>query len=53
LSTGHFALKGEYVYTRYDDAFKSELAEGESFGRPRHQLLVGVGRAVLSSMRES
>lgn len=36
-------LKGEYVHTRYRDAFDSDLADGESFKPTRHQLLVGVG----------
>ncbi len=35
--------KGEYVHTRYKEAFKSELGAGESFNPTRHQLLVGVG----------
>ena len=38
-----FYIKGEYVYTRYNDAFKSDLADGESFKPTRHQLLVGAG----------
>ena len=42
LSDG-FYVKGEYVHTRYRDAFKSDLADGESFNPTRHQLLVGVG----------
>lgn len=41
--TPNFYAKGEYVYTRYKDAFKSDLGQGESFGPTRHQLVAGVG----------
>lgn len=38
-----FYVKAEYVHTRYSDAFKSDLGQGESFNSTRHQVLGGVG----------
>ena len=38
----NFYLKGEYVHTRYRNAFK-ELGQGESFNPTRHQIVVGAG----------
>ncbi len=39
----NFYIKGEYVHTRYKNAFKSQFSDGESFDPTRHQLLAGFG----------
>ena len=38
-----FYVKGEYVHTRYRNAFGSDLGTGESYNPTRHQILVGAG----------
>jgi outer membrane immunogenic protein len=41
--SGGLYIKGEYVHTRYKDAFEDDLAATDRFNPSRHQLMGGIG----------